>query len=95
MQDDINGDHGEPIPIQCILKDMVVTRGLSRNREENDAEDRYHKFIDAEDVGVVVYTPLDVMDPTKFIDPAKNKTIYEGYKKVSKIIVILIKIRLF
>lgn len=61
---------------------MVVTRGLSRNREENEAEDRYHKFIDAEDMGVVVYTPLDVTDPLKFIDPTKNKKIYEGYKNV-------------
>ncbi len=78
----MNGDHGEPISTTCVLKDMVVTRGLSREREENETEDRYHKFIDVEDMGIVVYTPLDVTDPSKFIDPVQNKLIYEKYKMV-------------
>ena len=61
-----------------------MVRGVSVNRKENLPEDRYHKYIDNEDMGLVVYTPLDITDPKQFIDPEKNKTIYDSYKKVRK-----------
>lgn len=61
---------------------MVFVRGVSINRAENLAEDQYHKYIDNEDMGLVVYTPLEVTDPRNFINPEKNKTMYDSYKKV-------------
>ncbi len=61
---------------------MVFVRGVSVNRSENFAEDQYHKYIDNEDMGLVVYTPLNITDPKNFIDPEKNKTMYDSYKKV-------------
>ena len=36
---------------------MTVVRGLSANRHENKEEAYYHKFVDAEDMGLVIYTP--------------------------------------
>jgi len=80
----MNGNFGEPIAKMCNILDMVMVRGVSVNRQENYPEDQYHKYIDNEDMGLVVYTPLDITDPKKFIDPEKNKTMYDSYKKVSE-----------
>jgi hypothetical protein len=33
-------------------------------------------------MGLVIYTPLSLTDPIAFIDPIKNKTIYEPYRKM-------------
>lgn len=71
---------------------MVLVRGLSRNRKDNLDEDQYHKFEDIEEMGIVVYTPNEITDTRNFIDPTRNKIIYEGYKKVSVIIFINIYI---
>ena len=62
---------------------MVMVRGVNVNRSENLAEDKYHKFIDHEDIGLVVYTPLDITNPKSFIDPIRNKTMYDSYKNVN------------
>ena len=60
-----------------------MVRGVSVNRKENFAEDQYHKFLDNEEMGLVVYTPLEITNPKNFIDPTKNKTLYDCYKKVN------------
>lgn len=59
-----------------------MVRGVSINRKENAAENQYHKYIDNEDMGLVIYTPLEITEPKNFINPEKNKTIYDSYKKV-------------
>jgi hypothetical protein len=54
-----------------------MIRGLSVNREENAVEDLYHKWVDIEDMGLVIYTPLSVSDPDIFSNPETNKTVYD------------------
>jgi hypothetical protein len=61
---------------------MVAVRGLSVNRSENLTASEYHKYTDVQDMGLVIYTPLSLTDPIAFIDPIKNKTIYEPYRKM-------------
>ena len=61
---------------------MVMVKGLSVNREENASEKEYHKWIDIEDMGLVIYTPLDITNPENFIDPEKNKHMYDYNGKV-------------
>ena len=34
------------------------------------------------DMGIVIYTPIDITNPDSFADPERNKTIYDGYNKV-------------
>ena len=46
---------------------MTVVRGLSVIREENRQEDAYHRFLDIDDMGLVIYTPLEVTDEKNFI----------------------------
>ena len=78
----MNGYDGEPGANMCNIIDMVMVRGVSANRAENLPENQYHKYIDNEDMGLVVYTPLNITDPKQFIDPEKNKTMYDSYKHV-------------
>lgn len=59
-----------------------MIRGVSVDRKENMPEDKYHKYIDNEDMGLVVYTPLEITDPKSFIHAERNKTMYDSYKKV-------------
>lgn len=61
---------------------MIMVRGLSVVRDENGPESSYHKYVDIEDMGLVIYTPLELQDPNNFIDPEKNKTMYDDQKKV-------------
>ena len=32
-------------------------------------------------MGIVIYTPNEITNPESFIDPEKNKTMYDSYKK--------------
>lgn len=61
---------------------MVMVRGLSVDRKDNLNQDDYHMWKDIDDMGLVVYTPKYLTDPLEFIDPDRNKTIYDDYKKV-------------
>ena len=61
---------------------MALVKGLNANRADNLAETSYHKFIDKEEMGLVIYTPLEVTDPQNFVDPERNKTIYDDFSKV-------------
>jgi len=72
---------GEPVPLTKDIIDMVVVRGLSVNRAENKNSDRYHRYIDIENMGLVIYTPLEITNPDNYIDPKLNKIIYNEYKK--------------
>ncbi len=61
---------------------MTVVRGLSVNREENREEEWYHRFVDDEDMGLVIYTPLEVRDEKYFVERKDSEKVYELYKKV-------------
>ncbi len=63
---------------------MVLVKGLDVDREVNKSEESYHKYIDIEDMGLVVYTPLEVTDPNNFIDPKKNQGMYDHHAKVKR-----------
>ena len=39
---------------------MTIVRGLSVIRKENKDEKAYHRYLDIEDMGIVIYTPLDL-----------------------------------
>jgi hypothetical protein len=41
-----------------MVCDMTVIRGLSVNREENGLESEYKVFVDIDDMGLVIYTPI-------------------------------------
>lgn len=71
------GNHGEPVQASKHIFDAVIVRGLKIDRSANGSEHDYHVFKDSEDMGVVVYTPLRVTDSENFVDPVKNKTIYD------------------
>jgi hypothetical protein len=62
---------------------MVLVKGLSIVREENREESAYHKWVDIEDMGIVIYTPLELTNPENFIDPEKNKHMYDDVAKVT------------
>ncbi len=62
---------------------MAVIKGLHSIREKNNAESAYHKWVDIEDMGVVIYTPLEITNPDNFIDPEKNKTMYDNIANVT------------
>ena len=61
---------------------MTMVKGLSAIRLENKSETEYHKYVDIDDMGLVVYTPVEVTDPRNFSNPEKNKTIYDGSRQV-------------
>ena len=46
-----------------------MVRGLNVEREENKNPSDYHKWVDIEDMGLVVYTPNNITNPQSFIDP--------------------------
>lgn len=58
---------------------MLMVRGLSVNREENLSYKDYHTYKDIDDMGLAVFTPNYLTNPDEFIDPEKNKTIYDEY----------------
>jgi hypothetical protein len=60
---------------------MAVVRGQSVQRDQNLSEEQYHQYVDLEDRGLVIYTPLTLTEPENFIDPNSNKTIYNSYRK--------------
>ena len=41
-----------------MICDMTVIRGLSVNRDENGLENEYKVFVDIDDMGLVIYTPI-------------------------------------
>lgn len=61
---------------------MTLIKGLSAVRSENRTEKDYHKFSDADDMGLIIYTPLEVTNPENFIDPEQNKKMYDNFDKV-------------
>lgn len=56
---------------------MIMVRGLDIDRSKNRPQDEYHVFKDIDDMGVVIYTPNYLSNPESFVDPERNKTIYE------------------
>lgn len=42
-------------------------------------------------MGLIVYTPRYLSDPSEFIDPEKNKTMYDDYKKVITRVMLYLK----
>ena len=42
----------------CEIVDAVLIRGLSMERDKNLAPNQYKKFEQADDVGLITYTPL-------------------------------------
>lgn len=46
---------------------------------------------DIDDMGLVVYTPRYLSDPLEFINPEKNKTIYDSYRKVVMRVMLYVK----
>ena len=64
------------------MGDMVMIRGLDVDRSKNLSQNDYHMWKDIDDMGLVVYTPNYLSDPLEFINPDKNKTIYDEYTKV-------------
>ena len=42
-------------------------------------------------MALVIYTPKYLTNPLEFIDPDKNKTIYDDYKKVVMRIMVFFK----
>ena len=40
-----------------------MIKGLSVVREDNGSEKDYHKFVDSEDMGLIVFTLLKITDP--------------------------------
>ncbi len=63
---------------------MIIVKGLSIDRDANKGEEGYHKYVDIDDMGVVIYTPLEVTDPNNFIDPKQNQAMYDNHAKVKK-----------
>ena len=58
MVNDVNGLNGESVVSNILVCDMTVIRGLSVNREENGLESEYKVFVDIDDMGLVIYTPI-------------------------------------
>ncbi|KAL4504165.1 hypothetical protein ABPG72_021003 [Tetrahymena utriculariae] len=91
LYQDNNGIRGEPITQETYLGDMVMVRGLSIDRSKNLSQNDYHMWKDIEDMGLVVYTPRYLSNPDEFINPEKNKTIYDDYKKVIMRVLVYLK----
>jgi hypothetical protein len=81
---DVTGVKGEPISPKTNIIDMVIVKGLNVERDENREEGAYHKYVDIEDMGVVIYTPLEIQDPKNFVDPKQNQKMYDDHAKVIK-----------
>ena len=62
--------------------DTVLVRGLDTDRSLNGSRKDYHLYKDIDDMGLVIFTPLLLTDAQNFIDPEKNKTIYDPYRKM-------------
>ena len=43
-----------------MICDMTVVRGLSVDRSKNGPEKDYHSYVDIDDMGLVIYTPLSL-----------------------------------
>ena len=82
---DQSGRKGEPVVPKLNFIDMAVIKGLSVNREENRPESGYHKFVDIDDMGIAVYTPNEITDPNAFIDPEKNKKMFDNVGQVTAV----------
>lgn len=85
----MTGKRGEPVPVKLDLLDAYFIRGLGLEREKNGTHADYHLFTDDEELvrifsppfdyqGLVIYTPNSLMNPDNFINPEKNKKMYEG-----------------
>ena len=69
-----------------------MVRGLSMVRDENKPVDDYIKYTEEQEVGLLTYTPKYITEGgQEFIDPKKNKTVYDGYEKM--IMRVLLRIR--
>lgn len=84
MVKDVSGVKGDPINPKINIIDMVVVKGLNVERDENRDEKAYHKYVDIEDMGLVIYTPLEIQDPANFVDPKQNQKMYDDHAKVIK-----------
>eukprot|EP01017_Pseudomicrothorax_dubius_P011145 TRINITY_DN14112_c0_g5_i1.p1 TRINITY_DN14112_c0_g5~~TRINITY_DN14112_c0_g5_i1.p1 ORF type:complete len:322 (+),score=60.02 TRINITY_DN14112_c0_g5_i1:110-1075(+) len=79
---DVSGVRGEPIPDHLTIIDMHMLRGLTADRAKNGSPKDYHVWEDIEDMGLTVFTPLGISDPSNFIDPEQNKRMYEGLERI-------------
>ena len=59
-----------------------MVKGLSIERDDNRDETAYHKYIDIDDMGLVIYTPLEITEPGNYIDPTQNQKMYDDHAKV-------------
>ena len=85
-------DFVNTISDSCEIVDSFMVRGLSMDRAENKAPREYRKSMEHKDVGLVTYTPKNLTEMNEdFIDPVKNKTIYENYDKM--VLRVLLRIR--
>jgi hypothetical protein len=41
----------------CRIVDALMIRGLSVNRNENEAPSQYHKYAEDKEFGLITYTP--------------------------------------
>ena len=78
----MSGRRGEVIAPKLDIVDMIMVKGLNMDRDMNKDENDYHKYIDIDDMGMVIYTPLEITDPNNFIDPKKNQRMYDDHAKV-------------
>lgn len=81
---DVTGVKGDPVNPKINIIDMVLVKGLNVERDENREEGAYHKYVDIEDMGLVIYTPLEIQDPKNFVDPKQNQKMYDDHAKVIK-----------
>lgn len=62
------------------------------DRDENQSPKDYIKFAEPDEVGLVTFTPKHITDNNEnFIDPKKNKNVYEGYEKMVLRVLVRIK----
>lgn len=59
------------------LIEMAMIRGLFTDRTKNRPLTDYHVHKDNEEIGLTIYTPKYLTQPDEFIDPKRNKVIYE------------------
>ncbi len=50
IEDDLKGDHGEPIPTYLKILDSVLMRGIHLEREKNGLVNDYHVHNDIKEM---------------------------------------------
>lgn len=69
-----------------------MLRGLSLDRNQNKEPKQYIKYAESDEVGLITYTPKYVTENNQnFIDPNKNKNVYDGYDRMLMRVLVRIK----